>query len=59
MAQVVVSLSDELLCIEEGIDEEAAAGDLSWHPAAEALVKFALGHRLALHTAKSGPMCNS
>ena len=59
MAQIVVRLPDELLCIEEGVDEEAATGDLTWHPAAEALIKFALGHRLALQSTKSRPVCNS
>ena len=44
MTQVVIGLSNELLCIEERVDEQAAARDLPWHPAVEALIKFALWH---------------
>ena len=59
ITQLIVCLANELLSVEEGVDEETSARDLSRQPAMEARVELALGHGVTLHSAEARPVGDS
>ena len=56
MTKIVICLTNKFLGIEEGINKEATARDLSWYPAVETSVKLPLWHLTTLHATKTRPV---